>query len=214
MAQQVSATIQVGDYIEKWYGTTPTKVIYGAVEPVPLQWLKRRPKAHHIVFVGRLEPDTGIRAYLAAFERLNAQGQSFTATICGDGSLRAELGQLVERYQLPVTFTGMVANPLEHMAEAEVVCVAGYLAIIEAASLVRPIVAYFDNPLKCDYLRLMPIADQLQIVDNEEAIAEALLTALNGQIDQRQLSLAAQWAKDQTWSAVVDTYLEIYQQFI
>ena len=56
----------------------------------------------HIVSVGRLTPEKGHQHLIEALYLLNTKfnRQDFTATILGDGALRTELAQLVNRYDL------------------------------------------------------------------------------------------------------------------
>lgn len=60
------------------------------------------PPVWHIVSVGRLTPEKGHQHFIEALYLLNTKfnRQDFTATILGDGALRTELAQLVNRYDL------------------------------------------------------------------------------------------------------------------
>ena len=60
------------------------------------------PPLWHIVSVGRLTAEKGHQYLIEALYLLNTKfnRQNFTATILGDGALRADLGQLANRYHL------------------------------------------------------------------------------------------------------------------
>ncbi len=60
------------------------------------------PSPWHIVSVGRLTPEKGHQHLIEALYLLSTKfnRQDFTATILGDGALRTELAQLVNRYDL------------------------------------------------------------------------------------------------------------------
>ena len=60
------------------------------------------PPVWHIVSVGRLTPEKGHRYLIEALHLLNTKfnRQNFTATILGDGALKADLAQLANRYHL------------------------------------------------------------------------------------------------------------------
>ena len=60
------------------------------------------PSIWHIVSVGRLTAEKGHQYLIEALYLLNTKfnRQDFTATILGDGTLRADLAQLIDRYHL------------------------------------------------------------------------------------------------------------------
>ena len=69
---------------------------------LPAQPSSDTPSPWHIVSVGRLTPEKGHQYLIEALYLLNTKfnRQDFTATILGDGALRTELAQLVNRYDL------------------------------------------------------------------------------------------------------------------
>ena len=71
--------------MEKWYGTKATFISYGAVE-IPLTKMTKRDK-NLIVFLGRLEEETGIMEYLKAFNKLSQKHKELTLEVLGDGLL-------------------------------------------------------------------------------------------------------------------------------
>ena len=69
---------------------------------LPPQSPSKTPPPWHIVSVGRLTGEKGYQYLIEALHLLNTKfnRQNFTATILGDGGLRADLAQLANRYQL------------------------------------------------------------------------------------------------------------------
>jgi len=83
-------TINVGDYLAKWYRTAAEYVTYGAVR-LSIQRRKivlRKKKTTHFLFIGRLEKETAIMQYLDIFERLQRRHSYLVLTVIGDGTLR------------------------------------------------------------------------------------------------------------------------------
>ena len=69
---------------------------------VPPRSPSDEPSLWHIVSVGRLTPEKGHQYLIKALHLLNTKfnRQNFTATILGEGALKSDLGQLVNRYDL------------------------------------------------------------------------------------------------------------------
>ena len=69
---------------------------------LPEQPFSDTPSSYHIVSVGRLTAEKGHEYLIEALYLLNKKfnRQDFTATILGDGALRTDLEQLVNRYHL------------------------------------------------------------------------------------------------------------------
>src|SRR3989344_9317016 len=79
-----SGSISVGNYINKWYGIKSDYVTYGGVNK---QVDKRFTKIKNsVVFLGRLEKDTGIKKFL---KRLSVYKYN-NVTFVGDGVFRSE----------------------------------------------------------------------------------------------------------------------------
>src|SRR5690606_37291946 len=121
IAGQVSAVVQAGHFIEKWYGTKPDIVTYGGVDAPDIN--TRITPDTDAVFVGRLEPDTGIKMYLEALLALKQQGRMVSFRVCGDGSLRTQLEDYARQHQLSVEFVGMVDDVQSYIARVRIVVV-------------------------------------------------------------------------------------------
>ena len=142
LAQKLSTrTIAVGKYIEKYYGIKANKITYGAANKVIA---KSKKKKNRIVYVGRLEKNTGLLNFL---EWLKAN-KKFIVDFCGDGNLRKEC----EKYGTVHGF----ANPTQFYRVSEYCVPGGYLSALEALSFNCKLKLFWDNKVKEDYWKLSP----------------------------------------------------------
>lgn len=93
-----------------------------------------------IVFVGRLEKDTGLPQFL---EWLRVKGKGLKVDFVGDGVLRGKC----RKYGKVWGFT----DPTSFYKKAEICVPGGYLSYIEALKYKCKIWTYAENPLKEDY---------------------------------------------------------------
>lgn len=195
-------SIAIGDFQALYFGIQPTMVSYGGIDLVATGRSPALTAKKHLVFMGRLAPDTGIRLYINALAKLSALVQ---LDVYGDGREKQALVRLSKTKHLPVKFHGWVADPVKYLAVADVVLSSQYLTIIQALALGKPVVAVATNQLKKDYLNQTPFAQWLVIAHD----ATELQTALQ---HIRPVSPAAiYWARQQTWSALTDQYEELWQ---
>ncbi len=153
-----------GDYIKKWYGTGCPRVVYGGVEPPSQVEYPRDPNS--AVFVGRLEPDTGIVTYLEAVKMLKLQhGLDLQFDVYGDGSLSPQLQESAAESGVRVRFHGHVSaeNPSQFFAGSNYAFVSQNLAMLEAMVNRRLVISVYDNPLKKDYVLSYPFAEQMLV---------------------------------------------------
>ena len=223
--------ICVGEYIGKWYGTTPTYTTYGGVELsiFNFQFSKKKNKKLHILFIGRLEEDIGIEFYLEAIRKLKEK-KDVAVTFLGDGSFKKEakeLGKVVPQWQnchsgkrsasRIRSWTSQddadekeVRNSYlsETMQGADVVFASSYLSILSAMAAKKPIVAVYTNPLKRDYLTMTPFGKFISVVDSAEGIVNQVqnLEKTHAKVEQAYV-----WAKEQTWEKVVASYLHLWK---
>lgn len=137
----VNGSIAVGHYIEKWYGIKADYVTYGGTNLIKSKTKKEK---NSIVFVGRLEKDTGI---IKLFNFLN-KNPKYKVEFCGDGTLRSECG----KYGIVHGF----CDPGKYYKKASIVFASGYLTALEALSYDCKLMVGWDNPLKRDYWQLSP----------------------------------------------------------
>ncbi len=206
--------ICVGHYLERWYGTRAGPITYGGTDlPTGRQ---TRPHLGNLtlVFVGRLEPDTGVILYLRAVALLRERtGRSWKLIICGDGSLRHRVQALIRELDLDAELAGAVPDPLPWVRKSRFVFTSGYLALLEAWACRRLAFAVYENPLKRDYLEMMPGARQMMVIcGSAEELKESVLRVLGD--PGREASLvdtAHRFASEQTWARVAETYWQLYE---
>jgi glycosyltransferase involved in cell wall biosynthesis len=129
-------TIAVGKFIEKYYGVKADKILYGGALTVRKKFKKVK---NRVVFVGRLEEDTGVQLFLNDLDGFEYRDVLFI----GDGELRYQC----RKYGKVVGFT----DPGIYFKSAEYVVPAGYLSYIEARSFGCKTITFANNPLKEDY---------------------------------------------------------------
>lgn len=93
-----------------------------------------------IVFVGRLEADTGLSEFL---KWLMSNHYPLIVDFVGDGSLREEC----KKYGMVHGFT----DPKPFLKRAKNCVPGGYLSYIEAKQMGCKIMTFHNNPLKKDY---------------------------------------------------------------
>jgi glycosyltransferase involved in cell wall biosynthesis len=202
--------ICVGDYIEKRYGTAPTFTTYGGVRIAnhKLQ-LTNKYKVRNIeckiLFIGRLEEDTGLPIYLKTLDLLKKRGIRFTLEACGDGSLRKTAEKYGKVY-------GFVKDLSQHMEKADIVFASSYLSILEAMMCRKLVFAVYNNSLKEDYLRMCPFAKWIIIENSQKKIADKIQYFIK-QFERKEKMLGEgyRWASEQTWEKVADIYLELWR---
>jgi glycosyltransferase involved in cell wall biosynthesis len=193
-------SICVGAYIKKWYKAQGECITYGGVD-VPTD---PADPEEQITFIGRLERDTGILEYLEAWRLVRDSLRGMRLVICGGGSLRdfieQEYGDSHERVQM----VGAIEDPTRQMQMGRVILASGYLSILEGFAAKRPVVAFYDNPLKRDYLTMMPNARAMMwAASSIEEIAASIKSALE---DTERTKLAFEFAVKNGWSSVVELY--------
>ncbi len=142
MANKLSkGTISVGRYIERYYKVKANIVTYGAVV---VSGFFPRKKKNSIVWIGRLERDTGLLNFIEDL-RHNQYSQ---VDFCGDGSL----GNTCSKYGEVHGFV----DPRPFLRRAEYCFASGYLSALEGMVYKCKIKVGWNNKLKSDYWRLTP----------------------------------------------------------
>jgi glycosyltransferase involved in cell wall biosynthesis len=209
-AEHCRGTIAIGAFIGKWYGVSPTLVSYGGVK-IPARVSAAPPC--DAVFIGRLAPDTGIEIYLEAVHRLSRDhGVALDVHVLGDGPLRAELEAQCAERRLNVRFHGFEPEPFRWLLAARAAFVSGYLGMLEAMAVQKPVYAAYTHELKRDYLVMSPFAEFARIVGSAEELVEALRREWPPDPAATRIAAARDFARAQTWDRVVETYLTLYRQ--
>lgn len=130
-------SIAVGHYIEKYYGIKTDKIIYGG--NTIYRYIDISKRKNTVVFVGRLEKDTGVLEFIKWLKKNSKIKSEFV----GDGDLRKEC----EKYGKVYGF----CDPVPFYKKSEYAVPAGYLSYIEAKSFGCKIEVFPNSPLKKDY---------------------------------------------------------------
>jgi len=208
----LTGAICMGEFICRWYGHGCDLTNYGAVDP-PEQ-VTDPPAAGPALWLGRLEPDTGVLASIEALGLLaRNRGIKVPLAVCGDGSLRARAERLAADLGLEATFHGQVPDPTPHIAGCRLALCSGYLGILECLSRRRPVFATWDNPLKRDYLSLHPCAGRgLAVAATSLEMAGAMADYLeHPERAAPGLAFGEQYARAQTWQSLAGLYLDLYR---
>lgn len=185
-------SIDVGVYLQKYYETKPDKVVYGATDKaVPSK------KHKNIIYVGRLEPDTGLEVLLEALSSVGKVNIEFY----GDGSMRKKCGKY-----------GRVHGFIDiknAMASASLCVCGGYLSIIEALASGCRVVSIYNNDIRKDILCKAPFKKYIHIVSAPKGIVDVLsgFEKSNNNMDE-----ARKWANDQTWEKMAQEYLSLWSE--
>lgn len=155
-AKLSKGNVSVGKYIQKYYGIKPDFVTYGAVDTTLLysNVVKER---NLIVYIGRLEKDTGLPIFLKNLKNVRYKKVLF----CGDGTMRQEC----EKYGQVLGFV----DPKPYLAKASICFPSGYLSALEAIAAKCEIMLAWDNPLKRDYWTLAPFYQWIKNKDTASA---------------------------------------------
>lgn len=199
--------ICIGDFIKKWYGTTPTMITYGGVTIRTNNKVFRTKdflKNKSAVFFGRLDEQTGLGTYVKAFGILKKRYPEFEFLVIGDGPDKKLLDNRINSI-------GFQENPEKYFAQYRFAFISRYLSILEAFAEKRLVFAVYDNPVKEDYLRMSPFADFIIIENTSEKLAEKVIFYLNHpDKEQQRINKAFAWVKQQSWGNVVNTYLKLW----
>lgn len=198
-------TIDVGPYLRKWYGTRPTTTIVGAVDkPYSLPNGKTRRSTPRILLIGRLEPDISISIYKDILTKLRQQKFPFTFEVCGDGTARNELQPFGKLH-------GFVHKVEPFVHKADIVFASSYLAILEALSQYKPVVAIYENPMKKDYLSKTSFAKWICITDSVEDAARYISKKGPKGFSQKTQREIHTYISNTTWKNITDQYEKLWK---
>lgn len=216
LAEKLSyGNICVGAFLNKWYGTKTDFVTYGAVnlqaiEKYKTKKIDKKKSSNKIIFIGRLENETGIMKYLQAFKILNEQNKNFSLDVYGKGSLENEIKKYREANNLNINLKGFIMNIESVLNNYGYVFCSRYLGMLESMTFSKPVFAEYNNLIKKDYLQMTPFADYISIAENAKNIAKDFEDNLSGQkiLDTKK---AYAWVKNYTWDEMVNLYLQLWK---
>lgn len=212
--------ICVGEYIEKWYEIKADYIIYGAVYknikyPRPPQ-AKRGGQISNIkninqnlktiLFLGRLQEDTGLLNCLRAFQVIKEKHPEMKILFLGDGPLKKE----AEKYGQVL---GFQKDTAPYLTGSRFVFTSGYLSMLEAMAAGKLVFAMHNNPLKYDTLGMSPFSRYAVVANNPHKLAQRVDYFLkNSKKERGVVAKAYNWAHLQTWDKIADTYLGLWKK--
>lgn len=194
--------ICVGSFIEKWYGTKADFITYGGTDTFKSTL---PPKALKLLYLGRLDKDTGIESFLDAIPSLQKEFPQLTVEFCGDGPFKDTATQygIVHGFQSDIS---------KFINNSRYIFTSGYLSMLESLAHRRSVFSTYTNQLKQDYLYMSPFKDKINIYTSpHDLVSQIRLMSQNQILTQTKLQSNIQWAKTQTWSQVTDTYLQLWR---
>jgi len=214
IAEKLSkGNICVGDFLKKWYGTKADYVTYGGVSGIQNSEfrIQNYNSKYKILFVGRLEEETGIMEYLKALLMLKNKGIMFDLTVLGDGKLRNKAEKFSKDNKIGAKFMGFVQNIQKYLLESDFVLTSRYLGILEALSFRKFVFAHYNNSIKKDYLEMAPFRKFISISKNYKDLSDEIKYFLRKESEKNlMISKGYDWVGDQTWEKMVDLYLKLW----
>lgn len=208
ISRLVAGSICVGDFISKWYKIRPDKVTYGAVLPTETGKVTyHNTTKKRILFIGRLEIDSGIFIYLESLSYLPDK-ENYEFHVCGDGSLADEIVLRLKQSETQYFLHGFVDNIHDWIVGSDIVFTSGYLGILEAFHNRKYVISVYDHELKKDYLTMMPVeVNSLHICHSARAVAKKTkeLAGLSNEV-------GFVFAESCSLNNLVDNYLNIWSR--
>jgi len=159
-AKLSKGTICVGDFISKYFGIKADYVIYGGVDEIQ----KKIKKEKLIIFLGRLEKETGVYEFIKKIKNRN----DYKIEFIGDGSQRS----ICEKYGVVRGF----CDPTPYLQKASICFAGGYLSALEALEYRCELWTDANTPVKFYYWKTFPYrnGDKLPTWNDVEKIYEYL----------------------------------------
>lgn len=218
-AKLSNGVISIGEYIPKNYGFKSDITLYGAVNiiqnsKISKAWpfglkIKNDNSKSKIIYVGRLDEDTGLPIFLNSLKRCRRTDDRSEVNIgfCGDGKMRKEC----EKFGKVYGFT----DPTPFYRKAKFCFASGYLTIHEAMAHKCLVFAAYKHPLHRDYYKLTPFSKFIFISDNPQKIAERIkYLNKNQKAAQKIIEEGYNWVKGETWEKLTNSYIKLWERKI
>jgi glycosyltransferase involved in cell wall biosynthesis len=194
--------ITISDYVEKHYGIRANKLMYTSVD-LPKSGLKRTEDKNvkNIIYVGRLDEDTGLRKIIEAISYLKRH--HYYIEFCGDGPLRKDCEKLGKVY-------GFI-DPNPFYQKAFICLSPGHTSILEAFTHKCLVVTTYNNPVKRDYLLMTPFKNWIVVKNSPKLLARSIqYYTKNPKKAEFMIDSAYKWVKTQNWDNATKDYLDLW----
>lgn len=202
-----NGNICVGEYITRWYRTKANYIIYGGVkvnQKTIINHQKQNSKLK-ITLIGRFEKDIGVLTYINALERLKIKNINIDFSAFGNGSLGSKLRLHGKIFESTMNIDTTIKN-------ADIIFASSYLIMFQALIARKIVIAVYDNPLKEDYLKMSPFINYIYICKDADEVAGVVIDIFkNSWKSESMVSSGYNWAKDQTWEKVTNTYFNLWK---
>ncbi|TFG01499.1 MAG: glycosyltransferase, partial [Promethearchaeota archaeon] len=211
--------ICVGRFISSYYKTKPNYITYGGIdlnEKENLITTKSNFNTQNLkklLFIGRLEKDTGILYYIEALKILKFEYRlNLELDICGEGRLENMIRSYSKKNNLTVNFNGFISNLGKFFEKSGIIFSSSYLSIIESLYRKKLVISVYHNKLKEDYLKLSPFSKYIIVCKNSIEIAESIFNIINNNIIyEEKIEQGYLFAKQHTWNDVYKLYKELWK---
>lgn len=211
----VAGLLDDGTFIQRRYGQTPDCVPDPGLRPVADEIMQLPPPAQPCaVFIGRLEPDSGIDIYLDAMACLRERhGAGLPLTVYGDGSLKPRLIERAMRERLDVAWRPPAPDAQDRLFDGTVAFVSGRMAILEAMARRRPVVAAYVDPLKRDYVCGEWFSRHILAGSNGADLADRVLPLMrDAGLSEQRVRDAFEPVRRLRWRATARQYIAVWRR--
>ncbi len=185
--------ICIGKYLEQLYGIKSTVVTYGSTEiNLSLRKLRKNPK---IIYIGRLESDTGLPLLIGAL-----RSTGYKATFYGDGPLRADCTSVG-------VVKGFVKDVSYALENCDICFAGGYLSTIDSMAASRLTAVITHNFVRKIAFEHEAFSKLITICHSERQIINFLK---HYSTESFKIKLAHEWAISQTWEKTTKLYLNLW----
>ena len=192
--------IAISDYLEKHYKIKADRLMYTSVD-LPKIGVNPRKNPTSILYVGRLDLDTGLTKILEAFSLL--KNMKLSIGFCGDGPLRHEC----EKYGKVYGFV----DPKPYYRRSAICVSPGVTSVLEAFTYKCLIITTYNNPVKKDYLLMTPFKNWIIVEKTAGGLAEKIRFYVNNYNKAAPyIDHSYNWVKTQNWNNAVKTYLNLW----
>lgn len=203
-----NGSINVGRYIEKWYGTKPDYITYGAVDEEEFKGIRsnipvKSAKPLKILFIGRLEEINSLPQYLKVLSELRKKRTNFMFKAFGIGSMEKETSKMGKVF----TRRNSLKNLLK---ETNIVFSASYLSCMEGLISKRRVFCLYSEPVRKDCFEMAPFGKFVSLSGSIEEMADEIVEYVNAGKDEK-LNSGYLWTKNQTWDKLTQLYLKLWK---
>lgn len=212
--RHVAGVVHDGAFIQKWLGVRPDLCPDQGLSPSAdaLPHIPEPPPTS-AMYIGRLEPDTGIEIYVEAVRLLTGRhGRPFRLDVYGDGALAESLRRRIEHNGLPIRLHGRVADAQDRIPDACFAFIDGRMAIQEAMARRRLVIAAYNSPLKRDYVCGERFSPHLVAAGNAEDLTRQVVHFIDNPTERSEiLERAYAHARTLTWERTAREYLKLWR---